>query len=49
MQLLLMAAAQRHSELITELAAVRPGLGKFQMVGTARGLLAHQAGLLPDK
>lgn len=30
-------------------AAERPGLREFQVVGIARGLLAHEAGLFADK
>lgn len=44
-----MGAAQRDGELVADLAAERSGLGECQMMGIARGLLAHQAGLPADK
>lgn len=49
MQLLVMGAAQRDSELVANLAPERPRLGECQMMGVAWGFPAHQAGLLPDK
>src|SRR5262249_43447798 len=44
-QRLMMGAAQGDGELIADLATERLGLSEFQMVGIARGLLAHEAGL----
>lgn len=47
-QLLVMSAAQGDGELVANLAE-GSRLSEFQMVGIARGLLAHEAGLVPDK
>lgn len=48
-QLVVMSAAQWHRELVADLAAQRPGLSEFQVVGIARSLLANQAGLPADE
>jgi hypothetical protein len=45
-KLAMVAAAQRHSELIADLAAKRSGLRKPQVMGVARLAAADQAGLL---
>ena len=44
-QLAVMDAAHRNGELVADLAAERPRLGKAQMVGIGRRAAAHQAGL----
>lgn len=49
MKLAVMAAAQRHCELIADLAAERPALGKAQMMGVAGSTTADQTSLLRHK
>jgi hypothetical protein len=44
-QLAMMDAANRDSELVTDFAAERAWLGKAQMVRIRRRTAAHQAGL----
>ena len=44
-----MSSAQRHRELVADLASQRPGLREFQMMGIARLTPAHEAALLGDK
>ena len=45
----MMAAAERHRELIADLAAERPWLGKAQMVRIGGRATANQTGLLDDE
>jgi hypothetical protein len=45
----MMAAAQRHGELVADLEAETPGLGKAHMMGIARLPATDQAGLPGDK
>ena len=42
-------AAERHGEFVADLAAERPGLGKFQVMGVAGTALADETGLRADK
>ena len=44
-----MATAERHGELVADLAAERPALGKAQVMGVAGFAAADQAGLLGHK
>src|SRR5664280_1349095 len=44
-QLAVMDTAYRDGELVADLAAERPRLGKTQMVSIGRGAAAHHAGL----
>ena len=44
MGLAMMASAQRHGELIADLAAERAVLGEAQMVGVCRPASTNQAG-----
>jgi hypothetical protein len=48
MDLAMMASAQRHGELVTDLAPQRPLLRKAKMVGIRRLPAANQAGPLGD-
>ena len=45
MKLAVMSPTQRHGELVADLAAKRPGLGKAQMVSIGRGTATHQTRL----
>jgi hypothetical protein len=45
MQIAMMVAAQRHSELITDLATERTWLRKFEMKRIARRASAHETRL----
>jgi hypothetical protein len=47
--LAMMAAAERHGELIADLATKRPLLGKAQMMGIGWRAAANQTGLFGDK
>jgi hypothetical protein len=47
--LAVMAAAERHGELVTDLAAERPALSKAQVMGVGRFAAADQTGLLRHK
>lgn len=49
MKLAVMTAAQRHGELIADLAAERPALGKAQVMGVAGFTSADQTSLLRHK
>ena len=49
MHFTMMSAAQRNRELVTDLAAERPVLGKAQVMGIAGLTSADQAGCLGDK
>ena len=49
MDLAMMAAAERHGELIADLAAKRSMLGEAQMMGIGRPAATNQTGLLGDK
>ena len=44
-QLAVMDTANRNGELVADLAAERPRLGKAQMMGVGGGAAAHHAGL----
>ena len=48
-QLIMVLAAERHGEFVADLAAERPGLGKFQVMGVARAALADETRLRADK
>jgi hypothetical protein len=48
MELAMVATAERDSELVADLAAQRPALGKAQMMGIAGLPATNQAGLLGD-
>ena len=49
MKLAVMTAAERHGELVADLAAERPALGKSQVMGVAGLPTADQTGLLRHK
>ena len=49
MKLAVMTAAERHGELVAELAAKRPALGEAQVMGVGRFAAADQTGLLRYK
>ena len=49
MQLAVMATAERHGELVADLAAERPALGKAQVMGVGRFTAADQTSLLRHK
>ena len=49
MQLTMMTAAERHGELVADLPAERPALGKAQVMGVGRFTAADQTSLLRDK
>ena len=49
MQFAVMAAAERDGELVADLAAERPALGKAQMMGIAGLAAAEEARLLGDE
>jgi hypothetical protein len=49
MHLAMMAAAERHGELIADLAVECPALSKPEMMGTCRPPAANQAKMLGDR
>jgi hypothetical protein len=49
MQLLMVVAAQRHGELVADLASERSRLREFQVVGITWNATADQAGLRCDE
>jgi hypothetical protein len=49
MKLAVMAAAERHGELVADLAGKRPALSKAQVMGVGRFTTADQARLLRHK
>ena len=49
MKLAVMTTTERHGELVTDLAAERPVLGKAQVMGVARFTTADQTSLLRHK
>ena len=49
MQFAMMTAAERHGELVADLAAERPALGKAQVMGVGRLAAADQTRLLRHK
>ena len=48
-ELAVMTAAERYGELVTDLAAKRPALGKAQVMSVGRFAAADQTSLLRDK